>query len=457
MPTPKSTIEGLIWPALPGTTGRRLLALLYQFEHSQWWDPEELLRHQFRQLTTLVRHAHDTVPFYRQRLEAAGIDRKQALTPERWRRIPVLSRKEVQGAFEALQSRRLPKAHGRTGEGATSGATAMPVTVKTTALAMLFWMAFSLREHQWHRRELDAKLAIIRPAEGAGSAYPSGGLSPSWGAGPGAVFATGPCVTLDITTGIEHQVEWLRRQDPGYLVTYPSNLEGLVAFCAERGIRLPGLREARTLAEVLSPELREACRAAWGVPVTEVYSSQEVGHIALQCPSSELLHVQSEGVLVEVLDDRGRPCRPGEVGQVVVTPLHNFAMPLIRYALGDLAEAGERCACGRGLPVLVRILGRVRDAVRLPTGERYWPRLRHIRKTLMDFGGISQFQIVQRTLEELELRLVGDRRLTPAEEERLREVVRDQFRYPFNVGVSYHDEIPRGPGGKFEVIRSEID
>ena len=457
MPTPKSTIEGLIWPALPGTTGRRLLALLYQFEHSQWWDPEELRRHQFRQLTTLVRHARDTVPFYRSRLEAAGIDREGALTPERWDRLPVLGRKEVQGSFEALQSRRLPKAHGRTGEGVTSGATAMPVKVKSTALAMLFWLAFSLREHLWHGRELGAKLAIIRIPERAGSEYPRGRLSPSWGAGPGTVFATGPCVTLDITTGVERQVEWLRRQDPGYLVTYPSNLEGLVAFCAERGIRPPGLKEVRTMAEILSPELREACRAAWGVPVTEVYSSQEVGYIALQCPSCELLHVQSEGVLVEILDDRGRPCRPGEVGQVVVTPLHNFAMPLLRYALGDLAEAGERCACGRGLPVLARILGRVRNVVRLPTGERYWPVFGDIRNTLIGFGGIGQFQIVQRTLEELEFRLVGNRRLTPAEEERLRQVVCDQFRYPFNVTMSYHDEIPRSPGGKFEDFRSEID
>ena len=101
-----------------------------------------------------------------------------------------------------------------------------------------------------------------------------------------------------------------------------------------------------------------------------MYSAAEAGYLALQCPQQEHYHIQSESALVEVLDEAGNPCRPGETGTMVVTPLHNFAMPLIRYAIGDIAEVGAPCACGRGLPVLARLLGRVRQMLVLPSGAR---------------------------------------------------------------------------------------
>ena len=89
-----------------------------------------------------------------------------------------------------------------------------------------------------------------------------------------------------------------------------------------------------------------------------MYTCQEAGYLALQCPDYPHFHVQSENVLLEVVDDVGQPCGPGEVGRVLITSLNNFATPLIRYELGDYAEVGAPCPCGRGLPVLKRIMGR---------------------------------------------------------------------------------------------------
>jgi phenylacetate-CoA ligase len=108
----------------------------------------------------------------------------------------------------------------------------------------------------------------------------------------------------------------------------------------------------------LSAEARNACREAWGVPLAHIYRAEEVGPLALQCPEHEHFHVQSEQALVEVLDAQGMACAPGETGRVVATPLNNFAMPLIRYEVGETAEVGAPCACGRGLPVLTRIMDR---------------------------------------------------------------------------------------------------
>src|SRR5215510_10900500 len=95
--------------------------------------------------------------------------------------------------------------------------------------------------------------------------------------------------------------------------------------------------------------------------------------MALQCPDHEHYHVQTECILLEVLDTHGGPCAPGRAGLVVATPRHAFAMPLVRYVVGDYAEVGPPCPCGRGLPVLARIMGRTRNRLVLETGESYWP------------------------------------------------------------------------------------
>jgi phenylacetate-CoA ligase len=155
----------------------------------------------------------------------------------------------------------------------------------------------------------------------------------------------------------------------------------------------------------------------------------------------------------EVLDGE-RPCQPGEIGRVVVTPLHNFAMPLIREEIGDFAEVGEPCPCGRGLPVLKRVMGRVRNLVTLPSGAQHWPLIGG--RGLTEAAPIRQFQLVQTSLEHVEVRLVVHREITSQEEASVKDVIRDRLRYPFELTVTYHDEIPRGPGGKFEDFRSEI-
>ena len=164
--------------------------------------------------------------------------------------------------------------------------------------------------------------------------------------------------------------------------------------------------------------------------------------------------MQSELVLIEVLDDEDQPCPPGKLGRVVVTALHNFAAPLIRYELGDYGELGPACPCGRGLPVLKRIAGRERNLVVLPTGEKLFPVLDS--EPVVYAMPILQYQLIQKTLETIEMRLVTERPLKAEEEQRLREYYCRNFRHPFQFQFVYVDEIARAAGGKFEVFRSEV-
>ncbi len=176
--------------------------------------------------------------------------------------------------------------------------------------------------------------------------------------------------------------------------------------------------------------------------------------MALQCPENDHYHVQCENVLLEVLDEKGVPCKPGETGRVVVTAMHNFATPLIRYSIGDYAMVGEACSCGRTLPVLRRIMGRVRNMMTLPSGGKVWPYFGA--NKLGDVAPLKQYQLVQKSLTELELRVVPERPLTSDDEAKMRTVIFESLGESFQLNFSYLDAIPCGPGGKYEDFRSEV-
>jgi phenylacetate-CoA ligase len=319
-------------------------------------------------------------------------------------------------------------------------------------------MAMTLRDHLWHKRDFQLSLAVIRAQIATGELERNGVSWPDWGSPVNCLFSSGPSYGLNLQTDIGQQVEWLRRIMPEYLLTYPNNLAALLDRAeresAER-VGLGRLKQVRTIGETLHDSLRERCRRILDVDIRDLYSSQEIGVIALECPSGGGYHAMAESILVELLRDDGSPCAAGETGRIVVTDLHNLATPLIRYELGDLAVADGPCACGRGLPKIRRILGRERNLLRLPDGRRFWPLVGAF--GYRDIAPVRQYQIVQRSLERVTLRLAVERALSATEEERLAAKLNEFLGYRFVVDFNYCvPAIPRGPGGKFEDFVCEM-
>jgi len=423
-----------------------VLAVLQQLEQSQWLDGAQLLTRQLRQLEPLLRHAHESVPWYRERW-AGKFDPGDTLSYDAIRRLPLLTRRDIQDGFTRMRSDRFPPHHGQAEERTTSGSTGAPVRFLGTGLDAVFWNAFTLRDHVWHRRDLSSKLAVIR-RETTVSRHDN------WGPATQGVVATGPAVSESVKSDVATLFDWLRAERPGYLLSYPSLIRDLVKHGLERGLALDGLLEVRTIAESVGDEVRDLCRSAWGASVTDVYSASEVGYLALQCPDHTGYHVQSEGVLLEVLDDRGEPCGPGEVGRVVVTGLRNFAMPLVRYDIGDYAEVGDPCPCGRGLPVLRRILGRVRNTLVTADGQRFWPTFG--KRALAAVAPIRQYQFVQKSFDLVEARLVVATPLTGEQEDYVRRSIQAQLPDGVHLAITYRERLERGTSGKFEDFVSEV-
>ncbi len=440
----RSGVSGLEWPPIVTGPGAVLAAFVHQLEATQWMSAATLGERQREQLGRLARHAFRHSKHFRDRLRRAGLKPDDLAAPGGLARLPALTRREIQTAGEAFYCAEVPPDHLPLAETRTSGATGEPVVTRRTEATHLIWLAMSMRDHLWHRRDFSGRMAacradIKRPARLA-----------DWGAPASLLYRTGPTLGLPNTMDARALAEALAAFRPNILLIYPGSLAALTDHCRAAGTRLRDLRHIRTVGETLAPRVRDDAENFFGASIEDAYSSQELGYIALQCPTSGLYHAMAESHIVEVVDERGQACREGEIGRVVVTDLDNFATPLVRYDIGDFAEVGGPCPCGRGLdPTLRRIVGRKRNLILMPDGSRHWPHVGY--KRFRDVAPISQYQFIQVARETIEVRLVSERPIAAEEEEALRAIMRASLGFAFELPFTYwQGRLPLDANGKFE-------
>jgi phenylacetate-CoA ligase len=267
---------------------------------------------------------------------------------------------------------------------------------------------------------------------------------------------------------LDQVIDALVRFRPALLRSYPATAHRLAQAVAERNIRLP-LRAVLTTGETLYPWQRQAIEAQFRCPVFDAYGGDGMD-VAFQCGHSGTYHINAEAVIVEVVDGQGRPLPPGQEGQIVLTNLNNMAMPFVRYAIGDLgALSPERCACGRGLPMLAYVRGRSSDQLVLASGRalQMWFFTTLFRLT----PGIDAFQVRQTGRDRISISLVPGRQFghLPAEGsdgatrglhrvgtwvgaegalDYLRRSIDQQVLGEARVDLHLVDRIPSGPAGK---------
>jgi hypothetical protein len=260
--------------------------------------------------------------------------------------------------------------------------------------------------------------------------------------------------TLEVNTPIPEQIEFIQRRHridgACSLVTYPTNLEMLCHHVLENGLDLSFIRRITCLSEMYEPYHDELIAKAFPNAVAScTYSSVEAGLIAARCPHRPAnYHIMAHKLGVEILDDEGRPCRDGELGQVVVTDYGNRRSTLIRYALGDLA-APTVCDCGQiQLPAMTRLIGKTRGVLKDSTGRPVM--FTDLSVLFRDSPEIRQFQVVQPALGQFVIRYVPR---DGAGMEPFLSRVEARFQAEFGVDTVIRfepmTEIPRSAGGKF--------
>jgi phenylacetate-CoA ligase len=396
----------------------------------------------------LLLHARRTTSFYKDRLDRDLA--APAMVRKLWSGIPILTRAEAVKNRLKLISRKPRPEMGPVIEGRTSGSAGAPFVFKKNAASDIVATALTERMFRWWSMDGRKPFAQIASDATGLARPPDGRVTYGWHSGhPGGIK-----YLMGVNSDAATQLQWLTARRAAYFGSYPAILKELAGAVQKQGIEIK-FDQLLSFAAALDDETRQLCRAAFGAEIADTYGTQEAGHIAAQCRDCGDYHVSAEAVVVEVLRSDGTAASPGEVGRVVVTPLYSFAMPLIRYELGDMAEAGPASArCGRGLPTLGRILGRSRNMFRFRDGSTVWPVTSAFR--LSQFIALKQFQVVQLDFERIEIIFVPEAGDRPIDLDGLTQRIRTVLRQPVEVAVRAVERIERTASGKYEECLSLV-
>ena len=367
--------------------------------------PDQLTAYTRRAAEPLLKHAFESIPFYRDRL-AKVFSWHGGIEWNRWPDVPLTTRDDLRHSGYELTNRSLPTAHGVTALRKTGGSTAEPVVLTVSTMQIAIENCIKARFYQWHGIHTAEAMATLWPQQprrdGEMRVW-----APRWLRPPHGIDHSG-----DFAASSKQQLRWLCDLGPVYLRTRPSLARALALSVAENPGLRPTLKGILAQGEMVTTDHQRLCRKHLGAGLIASYGLAEAGTIALRCPISDIYHVQSETCFVELLNPDRRPCKPGEIGEIVVTPLYNFAMPLLRYATGDFAELTSsaetdgRCACGRTLPGFKRVFGRSRNLFRAPDATPYQPDVDS--RILFENLGTRSWQLRQIGSGKFELHYVSD-------------------------------------------------
>ena len=429
----------------------RFLSILRK---TQWLPPRELHAYVSPLLARLIRHAATQTAYYPERLGPLFDGGDPATAPidfSRWHEVPILRRTHVIDHIEGLKARETPRDVGVASEGSTSGTTGRAVDFLRSGVARMAEICTNYRLYEIFDFDLSGTLAFITSDKEGTCQYPQGSRFEGWN----RTDRSSPLWVLDVATQPADQLEWLERIKPDYVLTYPSCLAEVAAVAAERGSPLR-FKTLIATGEPLDPVTADRLMGTFGCDVIDLYAAREIGVIAFECPDSAGYHVAAETTFCEIVDEAGKPVPPGEFGRVVVTALYNYAMPFIRYDVGDHAvRSATPCRCGRGLPKLERIGGRARSAFALPDGNRRaLPGLvvRDIARCL----SYRELQVAQIDLYTVEIRYVPQDVSATPDIEGLTAIFRTALHPGVAVNIKPVERFERTTGMKFEQFISYV-
>jgi len=440
--------ERVLWPTWQRiVNGRAIFDRLSFLEATEWRTPQELEALQVEQLRALLGYAGTHVPYYRELFAKVHFDPRSVRQRKDLEQIPLLSRDTVRERYADLVD---PAHQGQNHKKGTSGSTGAPLQFEYSNESESWRQAIRLRGYRW---------AGYRPGLPTLFYWPEGivqtGLRHAKTELDRALRReTYEDPLLHDPASLDRVISAVRRMRPNVIVGYTQALVLLARHVEERGARDWDDIPVICGAEAVLPGDREVLGRVFGPEIFETYGSRETMMVASECCAHDGMHIAEENVVVELVDVDGA-CSPGDAGDVAVTDLHNFGMPLIRYVNGDVAVMDGRgiCACGRGLRRLARLEGRRSDTLRDAYGNAI-PGMTFHALFVQREDVVRRFQAVQRATGDVELRIVRGTAWSEKTFEPIVGRLRSYLR-GLPLSVLYVDEIPPSASGKYRPIVAE--
>jgi phenylacetate-CoA ligase len=441
----------VLYPPFVALKRESHLRHLGELERTQFLAPEKLKLLQFERLRTVVEHAYNHCPFYAKRFSEWDIKPQGLREPLDIQKFPILTKKDIQSNWREMIATNVDRSE--LIENRTGGSTGKPLLFYVDPERMETRKAATIRHNRWAGYDIAEKAGLI------------------WGATRDMPHVFGGkmllrdliferALGLDASSlsdaGMEEFARKLKSYRPKVLVGYANSLYLFASFVEERNLSGITPCSAITTAEVLHPHQRQKIEKVFRCHVFDRYGSRETSVIASECNEHTGFHLNAECLLVEILND-GKPVAHGESGEVVITDLLNWGMPLIRYEVEDRASfAQEACPCGRSLPLLRKIEGRVTDFILTPSGRHVSGAALTI-KLIAEVPGIAQAQLVQENVGSVKFRLVKGTAYSSSTEEILRNKALEFLGKEVRIFIEHVDEIPREPSGKYRFSVSLVE
>jgi len=440
-----------VYPAYMKWHNYNRLDMLKKTEEQQWDSMNDVLERQFQSLKIMLNYAYEHVKYYKKVFDEYQVRPNDIKTPDDVKKIPVLTKSDIQNNLESLLSDACPASSRY--QDASGGSTGQPTIIYLD------------------RNGLDRKFAAMLMSD----------KRTGWQVGEKVVYLW----------GADHEVNKLKRMKEKILHRFVFRDETLNAFALTEDVmaafakRLisskPSLIVAYTnvaflfanylrrnnltgicpkgiicSAETLTEEKRKFIEETFQCKVFNRYGSREVGLIASECDRQEGLHINADDIYLEIGPFSKLYNESRDTGEIIVTDLINKVMPLIRYNMGDVGKLGKSvCSCGRGHPLIQEIAGRTSDFIIHPDG-----RLIHGELFSHAFYGIKevrQFQIIQNKLDVLEVKVVLSGYLEKSMQDLIVDKIQDTVGDTVRVELSNVDHIPIPPSGKFRFVISNVN
>lgn len=445
----KSIVKNVIFPIHERIIGRKTYEYLYELDKLQWASPDALYSLRFEKLKALLLHAQKNIPFYAERFAQWSFNPMAIDCIDDFKSIPILSKAEIRPNLQRMLWKECPGGLHRYNTGGSSGE---PLIFYFDRRRQAYDAAARALTHKWWDIDIGDRELYL------------------WGS-PIEISKQDKIKTLrDIITNqllisafeispqrIPEFVAKLKKFKPQCIFGYPSTIDLFCRMAKMQNFRFDqiGVKVVFTTAEVLFEYQRQNISRCFGdIPVADMYGSREGGFICHQCREGTY-HVIDPNYIIEYIKD-GESIKPGQEGEIVITHLDAWGMPLIRYRTGDVALLGEgQCKCGRSFSTITQVRGRTTDFIVTPDGR--WQHALSIIYVVRDIEGVVNFKIIQNDFDDIRVLLKIDDSLYPVDgNQRIIKGFRKRMGEQVRIRIDIETDLPNDPSGKYRYVISKV-
>lgn len=443
-------VKYFIYPLWASKNNLSRLKYLKEYEKSQYFSYDKIKELQWRRLQEILKHAYKNCPFYTKRFQEAGITPLDIKSPKDLLKIPELTKQDIQENLLTIKAKNYDE--NLLIKDMTGGSTGEPINFFYTKDRLDSREATTIRHNKWAGWDLGDKGVAIW---GAVRDIPPSKLLKS----KIRNYLLRTPYYLDASSITDEKMFLFSKKiikfKPRYIIAYANAIKLFAEFIKNNKISGINPKSIICSAEVLLPEDRNLIEDAFDCKVYNRYGCREFGLIASECNHHKGMHINAEGLYLEFIAG-GKHAQSGQTGEIIITDLLNYAMPMIRYKIEDVGSPIEgTCSCGRGLPLMNIVEGRVTEFITIPEGKTI-SGVALATYVITNVEGIRQAKLIQEEINRLEVIIVKGKNYTENSKNMLIQKLRSFVGDEMQIDLNFKDIIPKEISGKHRFSISRI-